>query len=250
MTIWGLGILLEVLLLVRGLQEKLLRQFPIFYAYILFVLVGELLRFSVYRWAPNHYFQVYWVSQFLDLAVGSGVIFEIYRVALRSFPGATRMARYLLLIVFGAIFAKTLAYPSGGLFAWIAETSVGLERNLRIVQALALLTLVSLFLWYAIPFGRNLKGILLGFGLFVGMSIIQFTLWYYSWGEIKLVWSYVQPVSYDLVLGIWTIALWSAHPVPEVKSAAQLEANYEMLAATTRSQFRRTLARLRWAARA
>jgi hypothetical protein len=248
MTIWWLAILLEALLLVRGLPGKLVRQFPIFYSYILFVFVEEFLRFSVYRWFSSHYSQVYWITQFLSLVIGSAVIFEIYRVGLRSFPGTARMARYLLLIVFGAVFAKALANPSGGLFWWFAKRSLVLERNLRIVQALAILTLVSLFLWYAIPFGRNLKGIVFGYGLFIAMSIVQLTL-SYTWGDIRLFWPYVQPVSYLLVLGLWASALWSVQPVPEGKPAMQLEDDYEVLVASTRSQLRRTFARLGWAVR-
>jgi len=248
MVIWWLAILLEALLLIRGFQEKLVRRFPIFYSYILFVLVEELLRFSVYRWFSSRYSQVYWATQFLSLVIGSAVIFEIYRVGLRSFPGTARMARYLLLIVFGAVFAKTLANPSGGVFWWIAERSLMLERNLRIVQALAILTLVSLFLWYAIPFGKNLKGILLGYGLFIAMSIVQLTL-SYTWGDIRLFWPYVQPVSYLLVLGLWASALWSAQSVPGGKRATQLEDDYEVLAASTRTQLRRALASLGWTAR-
>jgi len=248
MVIWWLAILLEALLLIRGFQEKLVRRFPIFYSYILFVLVEELLRFSVYRWFSSRYSQVYWATQFLSLVIGSAVIFEIYRVGLRSFPGTARMARYLLLIVFGAVFAKTLANPSGGVFWWIAERSLMLERNLRIVQALAILTLVSLFLWYAIPFGKNLKGILLGYGLFIAMSIVQLTL-SYTWGDIRLFWPYVQPVSYLLVLGLWASALWTAQSVPGGKRATQLEDDYEVLAASTRTQLRRALASLGWTAR-
>jgi len=248
MVIWWLAILLEALLLIRGFQEKLVRRFPIFYSYILFVLVEEFLRFSVYRWFSSRYSQVYWTTQFLSLVIGSTVIFEIYRVGLRSFPGAARMARYLLLIVFGAVFAKTMANPSGSLFWWIAERSLMLERNLRIVQALAILTLVSLFLWYAIPFGKNLKGILFGYGLFIAMSIVQLTL-SYTWGDIRLFWPYVQPVSYLLVLGLWASALWSARPVPGGQRATQLEDDYEVLAASTRTQLRRALASLGWTAR-
>jgi len=158
------------------------------------------------------------------------------------------MARYLLLIVFVAVFTKTLANPSGGLFWWFAKRSLMLERNLRIVQGLAILSLVLLFLWYAIPFGKNLKGILFGYGLFIAMSIIQLTL-SDSWGDIRLFWPYVQPVSYLLVLGLWATALWCAEPVPEGKRATQLEDDYEVLVASTQTQLRRALARLGWTAR-
>jgi len=248
MTIWCVGTLLECLVLVRGFRQALYRQFPIFYAYLLFVIINEFVRLAVYRWDSAHYFRVYWATQFLSLALGCGIIFEIYRVALRSFPGAARMTRYVLLIVFGAIFAKALILASEDVSS-LAATSLILERNLRIVQALAALTLVSLFMWYAIPFGKNLKGILLGYALFIGMSILQITFLYYTWDRIRPLWTYAPSVAYLVVLGIWVRTLWSAQAVPAA-SNVRLESDYEMLLATTRSQFRRTLARLGWAARA
>ncbi len=248
MAIWWLAILLEALLLVRGLQEKLVRQFPIFYSYILFVLIGEFLRFASYRWYPSHYLQVYWATQFPILVIGSAVVFEVYRVGLRPYPGTARMARYLLLIVFGAIFAKALANSCGSSFFLLAETSLELERDLRIAQALAILALVSVFLWHAIPFGRNLKGILFGYGFFIAERVAQLSSLRYYW-DVKHLWPYIEPVSYLLALCFWAGALWSAHSVPEVNPATQLEIDYEALVASTRSQFQRTLARLGWAAR-
>jgi hypothetical protein len=248
-TLWLLAILLEALLLVRGFQKKLLGHFPIFYTYILFVFLEEFLRFCSYRWYPDQYFYVYWATQFFSLLIGSAVIFEIYRVGLRAFPGTARVMHYLLLLMFGGVLVRTMAHPSGGLFWWITQRSEELERDLRMVQALGALTLVSLFLWYAIPFGKNLRGILTGYGLFIAMSIVQLTLLPYFWGDIKLIWAYAQPASYLLVLLIWANALWLPHLVPEAKVETRLEKDYEVLVATTGNQFRRTLARLGWAAR-
>ncbi len=249
LTIWCVGVFLEMLLLVRGFQEKLLQQFPIFYAYLFFVAVNDCIRMSVYRWSSSHYFQVYWITQFLSLTLGSGIIFEIYRVALRSYPGTARMTRYVLLTVFVAIFAKSVTAPSGDVLSRVAGASLMLERNLRIVQGLAVVTLVLLFLWYAIPFGKNLKGILLGYSLFIGLSIVQMTLWLYSWEQIKPFWPYAQPMCYLMVIGIWVRTLWSAHPLPEAIPDSQLECDYELLLASTRDRFGRALARLGWAVR-
>jgi len=249
MVFWWLAILLEALLLVRGLQKNLLRRFPIFYSYLFLILVDDFFRFSVYRWFPSHYSQVYWATQFPALVVGSAVIFEVYRVALRAYPGTARMARNLLSFVFAMIFANSLANFSGSIFLRLVERAEELERNLRIVQALAIFMLVSVFLWYAIPFGRNLKGILFGYGLFVGVRVLQYGLRYYFWDDIKPLWPYAQAISFLMVLGVWAGALWSVHPVPEVVPVPPLERDYEVLVASTRGQFQRALARLGWAAR-
>lgn len=250
MSILLLGSLLLGLLLVRGVQASLVHRFPIFYFYVLFVLVDDFLRFAINRWYPELYFDVYWVTQFLCFVIGSAVIFEVYRVALRPFPGAAKVARYALLLIFGIVFAKALAGVSGDLFLWFAQTCEDLEWNLRIVQGLAILTLLALFLWYAIPFGKNLKGILTGYGLFVGLSILQFTMLHYSWGNITRYWSYAQPVSYQVVLAVWARTLWSGCPEPETSQAAALDADYQELVACTRSQLDRALARIGWVARA
>jgi hypothetical protein len=250
MAIWWMGTGLVLLLLLRGYRGKLFRHFPVFYSYLVYVAAHDVLRISVYRWAPRHYFKVYWVTQFLSLAIGSGIIFEIYRVALRAFPGAARMSRYGLSVVFGAVFARTILARSGDFFPWLASSCLMLERNLRVVQALAILTLVALFLWYAIPFGRNLKGILIGYSVFIGVSITQFVLWVNHWNPIQSFWSSAESISYLVVLAIWTVMLWNFQPAPALQPAARLESDYELILAATRDQFRRTLARLGWAARA
>jgi hypothetical protein len=248
MAIWWLAILLEALLLLRGLWIGLVRSFPAFYSYISFVLLSEALRFSAYRWYPSRYATVFWGTQFLGLVVGSAVIFEIYRAGLRPFPGTARMARYLLLLVFGTVFVKGVGSGSGGFLAWIARTSVEIERDLRMVQALAILTLVILFLFYTIPFGRNLGGIVLGYGLFVVLSILQFTLWFYR-VDMGTAWSHALPVTYDLVLALWAGALWSRAPAAVTEVRHQLEEDYKVLWMATRGQLERALARLGSAAR-
>jgi len=246
MGIWWLAIVLEGLLLIRGISNGLVRSFPAFYSYISFVVVSEVLRFCAYRFYPGDYAGVYWVTQFLGLIVGSSVIFELYRVGLRPFPGTARMARYVLLLIFGGVVAKAVASGSGGILSWLARTSVELERDLRMVQALAILILVVLFLAYAIPFGKNLGGIVLGYGLFVAMSILQFTLWL-SRVKFPTLWPYAQPVSYALVLAIWVGTLWSRAPATVTEH--QLEEDYKALWLATRGQLERALARLGSAAR-
>jgi hypothetical protein len=248
--IWWVGTLLEALLLWRGVQAKLVRVFPIFYSYLLLVLVSEVVRFVTYHSYASRYAFVYWLTQFLSLVVGSAVIFEIYRVGLSRFPGTARMAQYFLLIVFGIVFGKTVTNNFGPTELWITGSLVDLERNFRIVQAVALVALLSLFFLYAIPFGRNLRGILAGYGLFIAATITQFTLlFYWRHDDVAAFWNYLQPICYDLVLCFWAVSLWSLDTVPEVEPQMQLEHDYQMLANSTRRQFERTLSRLTWTAR-
>jgi hypothetical protein len=243
-AIWWGGMCLEAVMLFRGLRERLLFKYPVFYLYIAFVLVEDLLRFYIYRWHPDIYPQTYWITDFFGLVIGSGVVFEIYRSGLSAYPGAARMARNLLLLVFALTFAKVLVSMSYGSLWWPAETTAELERNLRIVQASALIALVALFLLYAIPFGRNLKGILSGYTLYIAVSLVQLTLVSHFGNSIQHLWSYVNSVSYLIALWIWTGALWSRALSPDLKPSTRLEYDYEALRAATRRRLQETRASL------
>src|SRR5260370_25346934 len=96
LTIWWSGFALELLLLVRGFEGKLLARYPVFYVYILFVWMQSLLRFSIYHTRPQLYLPVYWITEYSGVLIGCGVVFEIFRVGLAAYPGTARMARNLL----------------------------------------------------------------------------------------------------------------------------------------------------------
>jgi len=232
-VIWGGSIALEALLLVRGFNGKLLARYPAFYAYILFVLVQSLLRFSIYHSRPELYSPVYWITEWLGVLVGCAVVFEIYRVGLAAYRGTARMARNLLAFVFVLALTKGIVETWNDPHWWSVATTMDLERALRTVQSLAIIALVVLFLFYSIPFGRNLKGILLGYGLFVGISVIQLTFVTNDGGRFYTFWTHVNPGSYLGVLGLWVVHLWSYAPNPEPRRAVHLEEQYQKIAAAT-----------------
>jgi hypothetical protein len=236
--IWWGGIALEAILLIRGLQGKLLARYPVFYAYILFVWLQSLLRFSIYHARPQLYLPVYWITEYSGVLIGCAVVFEIYRVGLAAYPGTARMARNLLAFVFVMAFTKALVEMWNYPHWWSVTTTIEFERALRTVQSLAIIALVALFLLYAIPFGRNLRGILLGYGLFVGISVIQLTFVTNTASSFNRFWAHVSPGSYLMVLGLWSLHLWSYAPNPEPKRAVRLEEQYQRIATATGQRLR------------
>src|SRR5437879_8953230 len=174
-TIWWSCIALETFLLVRGFAGRLWARYPVFYAYISFVWLQSLLRFSIFHLRPQQYKPVYWITEGLGVLAGCAVVFEIYRVGLAAYPGTARMARNLLGFVSVLALTKDLVDTWNDPQWWLIATTMDLERLLRTVQSFAILALVVLFLFYAIPVGRNLRGILLGDGVFVEFCVIQLT---------------------------------------------------------------------------
>jgi hypothetical protein len=229
---WG-GIVLEAFLLVRCVRGRFYREYPGFFSYIAVVLLASILRYSE-RQNPSTYALVYWYSQVVSLVAGYVVILEIYRRALRDYPGAARMAQTLLMAIFVLVISKAV-FASAGSTGWsIARTCEELEHDLRAVQATVLIAILGLLAYYRIPLGRNLKGILLGYGIFVGMSVTLLTLRFGFGDRLPLVYRYLPAWIYLAVLMIWCTALWSYHAIPVPETKPGLERDYQSLALGTR----------------
>jgi len=238
LIIWWSGIALESILLVRGLQAKLWARYPVFYAYILFVWLQSLLRFSIFHSRPQYYSAVYWITEWLGVLVGCAVVFEIYRVGLAAYPGTARMARNLLGFIFVLASTKALVGTWNDPRWWLISTTMDLEQALRIVQALAVAALIVLFFFYSIPFGRNLRGVLLGYGFFIVESVIWLTLVPLAGAKFHQFWYQLHPASYFAILGVWLAHLWSYFPSPEPKRPVRLEEQYQRVAAATAQRLR------------
>jgi len=230
-AIWWSSIALETVLLVRGFRGKLASRYPFFYSYLAFVLFEDLSSLVVYRWRPGLYSSSYWATEFLGVVIGCGVVLEIYRIGLLRYPGAARMARNTLMFVFVMASTKALVAAAYVPQGWLDVNTLQVEGTLRSVQAAFLVALVALFLFYSIPFRRNLRGILLGYGLFVGERVIALV---FVPEQGKDFWFYAYSASYLAALGIWLTHLWSYSAVPgEEPSSRQLEIDYQRLASAT-----------------
>jgi hypothetical protein len=235
-AVWWVGIFLEVLLLVRAFRTKL--PYRVFYLYVFFVLLQSVVRLVVYHYNENLYDYVYWSTEFIGVLLGCGIVYEIYRRGLAAFPGTARMARRLLTLVFAMALAKALADATSDPRWWAEATTMDVERALRTVQAFAIVALVALFLFYSIPFGRNLKGILLGYGLFIGVSVIWFTFMPSDPYPYRHAWSILGPATYDIALSLWVVYLWNPQPQPDLASQVRLEQQYQLVVSRTRQRLR------------
>lgn len=235
-TLWVTALALESVLLLRAILGNFLKQYRFFYLYLGCVLIRDASLMPIYYLWPRFYPYAYWYSQFFHVAIGCAVVWEAYRLALSRYPGAARMARNVLSFIFifsiSRIFVKVWNSPK-----WIpGRTSLEAERDLRIVQIALLVGLVVLFAYYAIPLGRNLKGIIYGFSAFVGTSVVHLTLRDYLGDSFQHLWQYIQPIVYILVLIIWCTTLWSYATIPEPEIEPRFETDYQSLVRATRKR--------------
>jgi len=235
-ALWLLAIALETALLVQAVRGKFLKHYSFFYLYLGIVLTRDLSLLPIYYIWPKAYGYAYWSTEFFSALAGCGLVWEVYKVALAPYPGAARMARHVLPFPFvfaiTRVFVKAWNSPN-----WIpGRTTLETERDLRIVQATLLIGLVALFAYYAIPLGKNLKGIIYGYGLFLATMVVNLSFRDYL-GESFHRWAqYIQAVSYLFVLTVWCSALWTYSQIPESEFAPRLEVDYQSLLRTTREK--------------
>jgi hypothetical protein len=236
LTIWWCGILLEALLLFRGFRAKLFSRYPNFYIYILSLFLSDGLLYVAYVSKIDSYEKWAWYSGFLVLFLGCGILLEIFRHVLSLYAGVEKFARVGGFAILGAIFCFAILYPilmaSGpAAHALFVRT----QRDFLTVQAILLFGLLQLISYYGISMGRNLKGMIFGYGQCVGTTLVTLALQAFVGTRFEATWILVQQVSYLAALAIWVVALWSycADPVPQ--STIGAEADYEALAANTRN---------------
>ena len=221
-------------ILYRAFRARLMGKYPFFFTYIGAVLVAEIALSIAYYAHTASYRNWYWTMNFATLLLGCGIVLEIFNHVLEPYRGAARFARTFGYIVFGTIFCYAVIYPSLMAPSTPAGTNIELERDLRTVQAIFLIGLLGVISYYGIKVGKNMKGMMMGYVVFIGTSLIYLALRSYVGTSFYSVWGFVQPLSFVVCLGIWTSAMWSYQPNPAANATIRLEADYEVLVANTK----------------
>ncbi len=233
-AVWCLCIVLEGVLLIRATRANLLEKFPLFYTYIAWVLAKDLLSIPIYAHYPSLYAPFYWTTEFLLAAISYGVLMEIYNQSLKNYPGVARFFRIFLLTAFLVIAVKVSIGSFSSSHLVFGRTVAELERNLRQVQAVLLSCLLILFVYYKIPVGRNLRGLVLGYSLFIGADVVTLTFIAHPATGFAPFMRQIQPFLYAISLVIWSVALWASSPEVAAEVPCGIERDYEHLAQETR----------------
>jgi hypothetical protein len=238
-TIWLSGIFLEGLLLLRSWRARHFIKFPFFFSYVALVLLQSLLRFCVNRFYPASYPGIYWFTEFVGVIAGCAVVIDLYRIGLATFHGVAKLARSALFVVFLATFIRVMLTSRPGALGWSPVQTVLLARDMRFVAIIAIFSLLILILYYAIPLGRNLRGMILGYSLFLVISVLNLSFFGRFGERAQTVASFIQISGYLVALCVWTVFLWSSSPQPAV-AGGRSNYSYGDLVGETQRRLART----------
>lgn len=235
LAMWWACILAEGLVVFRAFPAKLLPKYPFFYTYAASVLVCDVLLYTVYTFSPVKY--PAWVrgTEFLNILLGCGIILEIFKHVLSPYAGAERFARIAGVAVFAAIFCFGVFYPMAPGTIQAPSTYVELKRNLLTAQAILFFAVLAVISYYRTAMGKNVKGMILGYGMWLGANIMTLELRSYIGPRFHDALNVIQPLFYLASLIIWAVALWSYDQNPVFDSSTPAEIDHETVVATTRS---------------
>ena len=228
-----------VCLLLRAWQQSLFSKYPFFYGYVSIVACADITRHYLYERAPQTYRTGWWISEFITAVVGLAVTWEIFSQILLPYKGVLRMARAVLLALFAIVLVKTAIDWRGIPLHDLIPTTVEIERNLRVVQALLLLAMVGLIVHYALPMGRNIRLMMWGYGSYLGFHVVLLTLRSERGPDFEGMKVLLESLWYCGTLVVWCAGMWSYHVNPGYSTA--LERDYDQLSRQTS----RALSRLR-----
>ena len=235
LLLWWSAIILETAILLRGFQQRSLLKYPFFYLYIASLLLSDGPLYLVYVLHPAAYPKWNWDLGFINIVLGCGVLLEIFRHVLAPYPGAEKFARISSIIIFMVIFSFGLAYLIFAKNTFEPRLLSRLERNLLAVQSIFLISLIAVVCYYRIAMGRNLRGMVVGYGLCTGVTLMVLALRTAIGQHITPAWILIQPFAYDLALGTWGAALWRYEPNPGPRANSTLESDYESVVEATES---------------
>ena len=234
---WWCGDLLLGGLLVLGWWRKLFSRYPSFYLYVACVVSSEVVRHNLDTRASSTYARLWWISEFVTAAFGFCITWEIFTQMLGPYAGARRMARAILRVLFVGVLLKAGIALQAAPFRALIPTTVELERDLRAIQALLLVSMIALIVHYALPTGRNIRFMLLGYAIYLGSQVMRLSLPTGSGVLIREAVPVLSGLEYCATLAIWCVGMWSfaPNPVPDLA----LERDYERISGQTIRAFMR-----------
>jgi hypothetical protein len=235
LVFWWSAIILEFVILLRGFQQKTLAKYPFFYLYIASLLFSDGPLFLVYLTHPLAYPKWNWNAGFINIILGCGILLEIFRHVLTPYPGAERFARISTIIIFVVIFSFGVGYLIFAPNTFESRLLSRLERDLLAVQAVFLTSLIAVICYYGIAMGRNVQGMVVGYGLCIGTTLMMLAMRSFTGQQLNSVWILVQPFTYVVCLAIWSGALWRSQPDPGPSADSALESDYESVVELTKS---------------
>jgi hypothetical protein len=221
-----IGPLLQLTGLVMMIKRKIFTELPTFALYTIFTILMAMVGVGVNRFGTHlQYFYFFWIGNFISVALGFGVIREVYANVLQPYQGLRRLANMmfgwsLAMLAVTAIFSGVTSSDKD--YLQITNSVIGFEKTVRFVQIGLILFLFAFSKALALSWKHYTFGIALGFGVFAGVNLIIYGVRSQLGPLAERTVSTLTPTAFFLATIIWVFYLVQPAPVRVKVPGAQL----------------------------
>jgi hypothetical protein len=217
------AVILEGALLVLFLRKGLWRVYSLLFGYVIWLFIGNSAILASFLYFPAIYPALYWNIDSIDVVLRFLVIWEVFH---QTFPRNTGLNKTLSKGL-GIIAVSLLAFACGTFLVYQNLTGprsihLALDRSFAFIQALMILGTLVTARYYGVRCGRNVRGIALAFGAWVSISTATNAMADLA-GSFLTYWYYLRPLSFVVMIAVWTWALWVFEPNPPILESEAAE---------------------------
>jgi hypothetical protein len=221
-----LGYILGGVLILRAARGEFLSRFVLFYSYVAYVLCGSAMANLVSWLRPEYYASTFWYYFLVGLLAEFAVVVEISDHLFAPYPAIQRLGRFLAVFICSALFLFYI-FPSLTGADSLSLALLDFIKRATLTKALIVIAILAAARYYRLPLGKNVSGLIAGFGIYLGVTIANFSLAeVYGRAIYGRTFSVVGPLASTLCLLVWTVSLWRYQPVAPIHRSV-LDGNAE-----------------------
>jgi hypothetical protein len=219
---------LQGLLLCRLSKRGLASCYPHLTVFVLFRFFGDLILFPINYYKPEWFAVAYWRLETITLTLQFIVNWEFIRGAFPRRSTLYNLAWKLLLAVEVGVLPAivALSWSQASLPLVYLHVHPAVEQYICLAQAVLLLTPAAVALYYRVPLGRNLRGLCIGFGVYLLVRSANFASLQVVRGFAPY-WRLLTPLTFIAMIAIWLWAFWEYAPLPVARISEVREACLE-----------------------
>ena len=222
LTLVGTG--LEAVLCLLLVVRRYYRGFPIFFAYITLSSAATIVLFTVSNNA-RYYSIIYWTYDALGVVLAFFALQEALRSVFRNFLGL-KWFRWLFpgigIVMVGVAVLRILLHPRPA-FSLFTTTVIGLEIAVGFLQFGIFGLFIVLMRLFHLRWGQHAAGIVFGYGVSAGGSLVAFLLRSEFGTKFNPVIRIAPSIAYIIGVAIWLATFLKAEPdQPEIAWSTKL----------------------------
>ena len=221
--LWAVCSILLLMTCGALLKRRLVREYPVFFAYVAFHLLRSVL-FAAYllhwqrRMSYADYFYAYWAAQAISVVLGFTVIYEVYCRIFQNYDALQRLGSVLFggaAVVLLLVAVLAAASAPGTDAPGMVRAVVLLERSVRVMQCGLLMFLFVLLFYFGLPWRNHIFGIALGFGVFATVELAAIAVRSQIGAIADTGLSRVNSAAYACGVLTWAYYLLAPEPAPQ-----------------------------------